>query len=105
MFYYDINSKVKETIKCQKYACTTTDIWSTKSRCFMGVRVHCIDEHLERQSVALACRRLKRCHTHDKIVEMLFDIYSKFGLYFHQIILTVRDNYSNFVKACVRNFD
>lgn len=107
--YLDINSKVKETIKFQNYVCTTADIWSSKSRSFMGVTAHWIDEHLERQSAALACRRLKGSHTYDKTAETLFDINSEFGLSCNQIISTVTDNGSNFVKAFkdfgIRNFD
>lgn len=107
--YLDINSKVKETIKFQNYVCTTADIWSSKSRSFMGVTAHWIDEHLERQSAALACRRLKGSHTYDKIAETLFDINSEFGLSCNQIISTVTDNGSNFIKAFkdfgIRNFD
>lgn len=107
--YLEINSKVKEAIKFQNYVCTTADIWSSKSRSFMGVTAHWIDEHLERQSAALACRRLKGSHTYDKIAEMLFDINSEFELSCNQIISTVTDNGSNFVKAFkdfgIRNFE
>lgn len=50
----DINSKVKEAIKFQNYVCPMAHIWSSKSSSFMCVTAHRINEHLERQSAAVA---------------------------------------------------
>ena len=50
-------------------------------------------------SVALGCKRFKECHTFDAIAEQIVNIYSNFGLDYHNITFTVTDNGSNFVKA------
>lgn len=65
----------------------------------MGVTAHGLDEHFRRYSAALACRRFTGSHTHNKMAEILFDINSEFGLSSHQIVATVTDNGSNFVKV------
>ncbi|CAI6366810.1 unnamed protein product [Macrosiphum euphorbiae] len=80
--------------------CTTADIWSTKHKSFMGVTAHWIDENtLTRLSCVLACRRFRGSHTYDKIAELLHEIICEFSIEREQLISTVTDNGSNFVKA------
>lgn len=54
---------------------------------------------LKRRSVALACRRFKGTHSFDRIAEMINEISSEYGINKRQLIATVTDNGSNFVKA------
>ncbi|CAG9825726.1 unnamed protein product [Phaedon cochleariae] len=97
---YNIHiDKLKKEIEKQDYICCTADIWSTKTRSFMGVTLHWIDANLERHSVALACKRFSGIHDYKNIGEMLENINLKFGIKSTQIIATVTDNGSNFVKA------
>ncbi|CAH0562812.1 unnamed protein product [Brassicogethes aeneus] len=90
---------LKKEIEKQDYVCATADIWSTKQRSFMGVTLHWIDSNLDRKSVALACKRFCGTHDYKNIGEMLENINLKFGIRPTQIIATVTDNGSNFVKA------
>ncbi|XP_063364761.1 uncharacterized protein LOC134653354 [Cydia amplana] len=82
------------------YVSTTADIWSTKTRSFLGVTAHWINEAtLERMSCVLSFNRFKGSHTYDKIAEMLFEVQSDFRLTHDHMISTTTDNGSNFVKA------
>lgn len=83
----------------QKFLCSTADIWSSKQRSFMGVTLHWLDDNLKRVSVAIACQRFPGVHNYKAIAEILDAIYSKYGIKNEQIIATVTDNGSNFVKA------
>ncbi|CAI6360367.1 unnamed protein product [Macrosiphum euphorbiae] len=85
---------------CEVRVCTTADIWSTKHRSFIGITAHWIDDKtLGRHSCVLACQRFFGAHTFDKIGEIMVDIFSKFNLSNDNIVSTVTDNGSNFVKA------
>ncbi|KYN01440.1 hypothetical protein ALC62_07790 [Cyphomyrmex costatus] len=97
--YNRIVNNLKQTLQSIKYISTTADIWSTKHKSFMGVTAHWITEDLKRNSCVLDCRRFKGTHSYDRIAEMFLDIYSEYGLKHEQVISTVTDNGSNFVKA------
>lgn len=59
-----------------------------------------IDETtLTRFSCVFACRRFRCSHTYDKIAELLHEIICEFSIEREQLISTVTDNGSNFVKA------
>ncbi|XP_053145229.1 uncharacterized protein LOC128342206 isoform X3 [Hemicordylus capensis] len=91
---------IKQSIEKVPYVCTTADIWSAKSRSFLGVTAHWIDERTyERCSAVLACKRFRGSHTYDKIAEMLDEVNSSFGLTHEKIVSTITDNGSNFMKA------
>lgn len=79
--------------------CTTADIWSCLRKSYIGVTAHWITDGLERQSVALACARIKGSHTFDVIAEQLMSIHSDYGLDHGKISYTVTDNGANMVKA------
>ncbi|KAL4112449.1 hypothetical protein QTP88_016238 [Uroleucon formosanum] len=57
------------------------------------------DKTLGPHSCVLACQRFFGAHTFDKIGEIMVDIFSKFNLSNDNIVSTVTDNGSNFVKA------
>lgn len=95
--YTEELQQMKKDFELIKYLCATCDIWSTKTKSFMGITVHWIDEKtLDRKS--RACRRFESPHTADRIASLLFSIYGEFGIA-DKIIATVTDNASNFVKA------
>ncbi|CAH0552498.1 unnamed protein product [Brassicogethes aeneus] len=64
----------------------------------MGVTLHWLDDNLQRVSVALACQRFRGVHNYKNIAKMLDYINVKYGIKTNQIIATVTDNGSNFVK-------
>lgn len=58
-----------------------------------------VDKSIKRSSCVLDCQRFKGTHSFDKIAEVLSDIFSNYGLKHEQIVSTITDNASNFVKA------
>lgn len=58
-----------------------------------------MDKDLKRRSCVLDCRRFKGTHSYDRIAEMLCDVFSDYGLEHEQLVSTITDNGSNFVKA------
>ncbi|KAI4461403.1 transposase-related [Holotrichia oblita] len=58
-----------------------------------------VDNSLTRGSCVLDARRFKGTHSYDRIAEILFDIFSDYGLKHEQLVSTITDNASNFVKA------
>ncbi|KAL4103994.1 hypothetical protein QTP88_019307 [Uroleucon formosanum] len=98
--FEDNKEKIINDIKDIKYVCTTTDVWSSKKRSFLGVTIHWIDvDNFERPSSSLACRRFRGTHSYDRTGEILQDIHLEYNLDSNKIIATITDNGSNFVKA------
>ncbi|XP_060864379.1 uncharacterized protein LOC132940692 [Metopolophium dirhodum] len=99
--YKKINGAIKNLFEMKQLLVTTTaDIWSTKHHSFMGVTAHWIDSiTLERQSCVLACNRFTGKHSYDRVTEMLYNILGEFSLRRVQVVSTITDNGSNFVKA------
>ncbi|CAD6224165.1 GSCOCG00011766001-RA-CDS [Cotesia congregata] len=91
---------LKNMIKSAQYVCITADTWSSKSRRFIGMTVHWIDQNsFERRFYAMACRRLTGIHSYDRIAKTIESIHRSFGIDKHKITATVTDNGSNYVKA------
>ncbi|XP_070072370.1 uncharacterized protein [Drosophila takahashii] len=86
-------------LKQVRYVCTTADIWSTKKKSFFGYTCHWIDQKFVRQSVALACRRFFGSHAFNRVAETTQALNEEFFLTNDQIVCTITDNGSNFVKA------
>lgn len=65
----------------------------------MGFTVHWLNQTtLERNSKALACRRMLGRHTYDAIAELIDKVLTEFDLQ-SKTTLLVTDNAANFVKA------
>jgi hypothetical protein len=47
----------------------------------------------------LSCRRFNGKHSYDRVAEILHDILNEFSLQREQIVSTITDNGTNFVKA------
>ncbi|XP_060798037.1 uncharacterized protein LOC132900019 [Neoarius graeffei] len=94
-----MKESVKNTMQQIEYIATTTDCWTAHRQSFLGVTAHWLDpESLQRQSAALACRRLKGSHTHDLLASSLDEIHTEYSIR-GKIVRTTTDNASNFVKA------
>ncbi|XP_049310625.1 uncharacterized protein LOC125778135 [Bactrocera dorsalis] len=92
-------AKIKDEISSAEYFCTTADIWSGNNRSFFGYTCHWLTQDFQRQSVALACRRFKGAHTADKVGQMIAELNNFFDLDNKNIVMTITDNGSNFIKA------
>ncbi|XP_050339934.1 uncharacterized protein LOC126766125 isoform X3 [Bactrocera neohumeralis] len=97
--YTIMMENVKENMVCSKYFCTTADVWSGNHRSFLGYTCHWLTDNFERKSAALACRRICGAHTAGNIAQMITEINTAFGLNSSNIVLTITDNGSNFLKA------
>lgn len=98
--YKLVTEQLSELLQKVQFISTTADIWSTKHRSFMGVTAHWIDEiTFQRHSAVLACKRFKGTHNYTRIADLLFEINMQFKLKSKQLVSTVTDNGSNFVKA------
>lgn len=81
------------------YVALTADIWSCKTRSFMGVTAHWIDPiTLKRNSGIISCERFMFPHTNDRIAEPLQILCDSFGIT-EKVIATTTDNASNFLKS------
>jgi len=84
--FEDTKEKIINDIKDIKYVCTTTDVWSSKKRSFLGVTIHWIDvDNFQRRSSSLACRRFRGTHSYDKIADILQDIHLEYNLNFNKV--------------------
>ena len=96
--YTKYNDFMKTKLADVKYICTTADIWSSKTRSFLGVTAHYFTEDLKRESLALACRRFAGPHTYENIAALLSKVHAQFNV-LDKVVATVTDNASNFKKA------
>lgn len=94
-----MKENVKNTMQHVAYIATTTDCWTAHRQSFLSITAHWIDpESLQRQSAALACRRLKGSHTYNTLASALNEIHTEYNIR-EKIVRTTTDNASNFVKA------
>lgn len=99
--YERIKTNLKTKIAEAKYVCTTADIWTNKSRSFLGVTIHFFDNNLERKSYLLAFRRIMGRHTHSALGEILLGVHKEFDIKRKIITHVVTDGGSNFKKAFI----
>ena len=94
-----LRNAVKSAMSKIEWIATTTDCWSAHRRSYLGVTAHwlCFDS-FKRESVALACQRVKGSHTYDVLAQQLKATHSKYGIS-SKVVKTTTDNCSNFVKA------
>lgn len=97
--YLTMTEHLRNIISENKYFCTTADVWSTKHKSFFGYTCHWLDESFGRNSMVLACKRFSGSHTYDRISDFILKIHAKFGLNCNNVVATVTDNGSNFLKA------
>lgn len=97
--YKKMTGNIRNVLTNTNYVCTTADVWSTKHRSFFGYTCHWVDKQFKRHSVALACKRFFGVHSYDHLTDTITNVNSEFNLSHSQIVATVTDNGSNFVKA------
>lgn len=90
---------LKKELSKSSNVCLTTDIWTHRSRSFIGVSCHYIDSEWKRKSFILAFRRMSKRHTYDNLAIVLKRIIDEFDLDCHKIRHVVTDGGSNFCKA------
>lgn len=96
-----VKENIKAALSKASYVATTTDCWSARRRSFIGVTVHWINgDSLERESAALACRRLKGSHIFGVLASALVQLHIEYGIE-DTVVRTTTDSGSNFIKAFV----
>ena len=94
-----MKSIIIKKLSAVNHVATTTDCWSARQRSYLGVTCHWIDQTtLERQSAALACKRLRGSHTFDVLACALEEIHSEYKIR-EKVTRTTTDSGSNFLKA------
>ncbi|VVC24156.1 Ribonuclease H-like domain [Cinara cedri] len=97
--FNDIIQQLKTELEKIEYVCITADCWSIFHRSYMGFTIHWLNPNtLERNSCALACRRILERHTYDNIAEIIEKVLTEFDIQSKTTII-VTDNTANFVKA------
>lgn len=99
--YDKIKSNLMHLIEKAKYVCITADIWTNKSKSFMGTTIHFFDDDLNKKSYLLAFRRIHGRHTHQTVAEMLLSILKEFKIKRSKVTRIITDGGSNFVKAFI----
>lgn len=88
-----------EKLQIALNVCTTADMWSCAKKSYLGITAHYINPTtLERESLALSCRRFLGQHTHDMIAMHVDEVHAEYGIS-HKVSLTITDNASNMKKA------
>lgn len=78
--YEQLKALLKDRIAKSKYLCLTADVWTNKSRSFLGMSIHLLNEHFGRESYLLTFRRVYRRHTYDVLAEMILSIKKEFNI-------------------------
>ncbi|XP_025192843.1 uncharacterized protein LOC112592896 [Melanaphis sacchari] len=99
LLFNDMIQQLKTELEKIEYVCITADCWSIFHRSYMGFTIHWLNPiTLERNSCALACRRMLGRHTYDNIAEIIEKVLTEFDIQ-SKTTLIVTDNAANFVKA------
>lgn len=90
---------LKELFKCQLYLSSTTDLWSCKTRSFLGVSIHFIDtNNYALKTYLIACEQFEGTHNAFNTAEKLKSIYNRFEV-MRKIVATTTDNGGEFVAS------
>lgn len=99
-WYNEYVCSTKTDISTLNFMCTTTDIWSSLNKSYLGMTLHYIDStNLLRVSKPLACKRVQGSHTYLNIDKTMNSVHKTYGIDVYKVPFTVTDNGSNFVKA------
>ena len=78
--------------------CTTTDMWTSYRRSYLGMTAHWKGEDLKRRSACLGIHRVKGSHTFDVIATEINKIHKEFKIS-NKVNVMITDSGSNFLKA------
>ncbi|EZA53797.1 hypothetical protein X777_06861, partial [Ooceraea biroi] len=68
-------------------------------RSYLGITIHWVNPvTFERESAALACRRMKGKHTYDVLAREIKSVFLEYHIQ-NKVCCTTTDNGSNFIKA------
>lgn len=95
-----MEANVKKALGRAKYIATTADGWSKYHRGFLGMTAHWIEEDtMERESAALALRRLRGRHTYDRLAMEMSSVLKHYSIVPDKFVKTTTDSASNFRKS------
>ncbi len=89
---------IHQELEKASFVITTADMWSSSHRSYIEVTANVLTPDLKRQGFAIACRRMKGCHTYDAITQELTTIVKDWGIEW-KCVGMVTDNATNFGKA------
>ena len=97
---YDLMaSKIKQILRAVDTVSTTVDVWMSHYRSYLVMIVNWIKSHtLKHGKAAIACVRIKGCHTYDVLACKTEQIHASYNLT-GRVHATITDNISNFIKA------
>ncbi|XP_011704957.1 PREDICTED: uncharacterized protein LOC105460219, partial [Wasmannia auropunctata] len=97
--YKKMKSAIENKLAEIEVISATADLWSKAKRSYLGITIHWINpQTLQRESVALACRRIKGRHMYDNLAKAIMSVFLDYHIQ-NKICCTTTDNGSNFVKA------
>ncbi|XP_067210351.1 zinc finger BED domain-containing protein 4-like isoform X2 [Linepithema humile] len=97
--YFKIKTALEKKLTEIEIVATTADLWSKAKRSYLEITIHWVNpETLERESAALACRRMKGKHTYDVLARAINSVFLEYHIQ-NKVCCTTTDNGSNFIKA------
>lgn len=96
--FEECKSNLTQMLSDVKHVCLTADIWSSKTRSFLGTTIHWLDNEMNRVSYVLDICRITGRYDYIKINELLEDILYKFNLNCDKVRAIITDNATNFAK-------
>ena len=97
-----VREKMKQKIEDEvTYFSGTTDIWSSRTmESFMAITLHAVSKDFEMINMTLEVDPLKGKHTGQFIKQRMEESFEKWGIQKDKLVLMLRDNASNAIKAC-----
>ncbi|XP_040072382.3 uncharacterized protein LOC115316210 [Ixodes scapularis] len=97
--YEEMKTSLRKAFDEVPYVTVTADCWTSFRRCYLAATVSWLEPaSLKRNSAVLICQRMTGSVTHDKIADLLLEVFKEYGLQ-GKVTKVVTDNGSNFVKA------
>ncbi|XP_040070473.1 uncharacterized protein LOC120843251 [Ixodes scapularis] len=97
--YEEMKTSLRKAFDEVPCVTATADCWTSFRRCYLAATVSWLEPaSLKRNSAVLICQRMTGSVTHDKIADLLLEVFKEYGLE-GKVTKVVTDNGSNFVKA------
>ena len=97
-----VREKMKQKIEDEvTYFSGTTDIWSSRTtESFMAITLHALSKDFEMINMTLEVDPLKGKHTGQFMKQRMIDSFENWGIQKEKLVMMLRDNASNAIKAC-----